>query len=95
MSPPYGLKLGAESQKGKRTNQNKSTDTIITQAVKPEGHHKPTPAQRRKYKNKFIPPVDDNEEAEPSQPAEESTPEIITESLSLEGLHNLRKDLTQ
>lgn len=72
--------------------ENKSADTMVTQAaVKPEGQ--PKPVQRRKYKTICL--VDDDGEAGPSQPAEESEPEIITESLSIESLCSLRKDLTQ
>lgn len=77
---------------------NKSADTPVTQAtVKPEGQPKPvvaTPVQRRKYKTKCICLVDDDGEAEPSQPAEESELEVIIKSLSLESLCSLQNNLT-
>ncbi|RMC09662.1 hypothetical protein DUI87_13448 [Hirundo rustica rustica] len=79
--------------------ENKSEDTMVTQsAVKPEGQPKPIAVasmQKRKYKTKSICSMDDDGEAEPSQEAEESEPEIITESSSLESLCSLRKDLTR
>lgn len=77
---------------------NKSADTSVTQAtVKPERQPKPvvvTPVQRRKYKTKCICLVDDDGEAEPSQPAEESELEVIIKSLSLESLCSLQNNLT-
>ncbi|TRZ09504.1 hypothetical protein HGM15179_017600 [Zosterops borbonicus] len=67
--------------------ENKSEDTMVTQsAVKPEGQPKPIAVasiQKRKYKTKSIHLMDYDGEAGPSQGAEESEPEIITESSSL------------
>ncbi|TRZ07108.1 hypothetical protein HGM15179_019996 [Zosterops borbonicus] len=79
--------------------EDESADTSVTQAAaKRGGEPKPiaiAPVQRRKQKTKSICPVDDDGEPGSSQPAGESEPEIITESLSIESLQSLRKDYTR
>ncbi|KAJ7406823.1 hypothetical protein BTVI_64550 [Pitangus sulphuratus] len=75
---------------------NKIPDTTATQGVaKPEGQPQPievTPVQKRKYKTKSVCLVDDDGETRPSQTVDPE-PEIITESLSFDTLHNLWKDI--
>lgn len=86
------LLITVQHQLQPEEKENKSADTMVTQAaVKPQGQ--PKPVQRRKYTTICL--VDDDREAGPSQPAEESEPEIITESWSIESLCSLRKDLAQ
>ncbi|KAF4794995.1 hypothetical protein TURU_096805 [Turdus rufiventris] len=77
----------------------KSADTPVTQAAaKPEREPQPiaiAPVQRRKHKAKSIPPVGDDWEPGSLHPAEESEPEMIIESMSVENLCSLRKDYTR
>ncbi|RMC00758.1 hypothetical protein DUI87_22441 [Hirundo rustica rustica] len=52
------------------------------------------PAQKKKLKSKSVRIVTDEDVAGPSHPAEETEPEIITLSLSLGGLRDLRWEFT-
>ncbi|TRZ07503.1 hypothetical protein HGM15179_019604 [Zosterops borbonicus] len=89
-----GQQIKAEGQ------EDKLADTpVIQAAAKPDMEHKPmtvAPIMRRKHKTKTNCPVDDNDDIGEglSKLATDSEPEIITESLSMKDLCNLRKDYT-
>ncbi|RMC16224.1 hypothetical protein DUI87_08439 [Hirundo rustica rustica] len=53
------------------------------------------PVQKKKSKSKSVCIVTDEDVAGPSHPAEETEPEIITCSLSLGELHDLRREFTR
>ncbi|KAJ7418374.1 hypothetical protein WISP_59396 [Willisornis vidua] len=80
---------------GKR---NTSTSTMSTQTVEePEGQPKPiavAPLQKRKSKTESVHMMNDEEEVGPLHQVEETEPEIITRSLSLGELPELRREFT-
>ncbi|XP_029821488.1 uncharacterized protein LOC115308080 [Manacus vitellinus] len=79
--------------------RNEPTSTVSTQTIEePEEQAKPiavAPVQKRKSKTKSVRIANDDEEAGPSHPPEETEPEIITRSLSLGELRELRREFTR
>ncbi|RMC05611.1 hypothetical protein DUI87_17696 [Hirundo rustica rustica] len=67
---------------------------IITEAEQPKSVTV-APVQKKKSKSKSVHTVSDEDVAGPSHPAEETEPEIITRSLSLGELHDLRREFTR
>lgn len=80
------------SQRGRRTNQQTPWSLGLQLNQKGSLANSNCCCHRQKSKTKSICMMNEDREPGPSQPADEW--EIITESLSLESLHNLRKDLT-
>ncbi|KAJ7409605.1 hypothetical protein WISP_113560 [Willisornis vidua] len=78
---------------------NKSTSIMSTQTMEEtEGQPKPiavAPVQKRKSKTKSVCIVNEEEEAGPSHPVEETEPEIIAHSLSVGELRELWREFTQ
>ncbi|KAL2305526.1 hypothetical protein Nmel_007517, partial [Mimus melanotis] len=75
----------------------KSTISISTQTVTEPEQPRPAavaPVQKKKSKSKSVCIVTDEDVAGPSRPAEETEPEIITRSLSLGELRDLRREFT-
>ncbi|KAJ7423967.1 hypothetical protein BTVI_08072 [Pitangus sulphuratus] len=77
---------------GKGIDENKVPDTRVTKdKANSKGQTKPmevSPIQKRKYKTKSAPPIDDDGETGPSQ-ATSPESEIITESLQFNSLWSL------
>ncbi|RMC22679.1 hypothetical protein DUI87_00321 [Hirundo rustica rustica] len=70
--------------------KNKATVSVSTQAVTEEKETK-----KEKSKSKSVRIMTDEDVAGPSHPAEETEPEIITRSLSLGELRDLRREFTR
>ncbi|RMC18175.1 hypothetical protein DUI87_05056 [Hirundo rustica rustica] len=78
--------------------ETKGTISISTQTVTEAEQPKPVavaPVQKKKSKSKSVCIVTDEDVAGPSHPAEETEPEIITRSLSLGELRDLRREFTR
>ncbi|RMC15407.1 hypothetical protein DUI87_07598 [Hirundo rustica rustica] len=78
--------------------ETKSAISISTQTVTEAEQPKPVtvaPVQKKKSKSKSVCIVTDEDVAGPSQPAEETEPEIITRSLSLGELRDLWREFTR
>ncbi|RMB92650.1 hypothetical protein DUI87_30959 [Hirundo rustica rustica] len=95
----YPTLLDTVGQQIQPEGEYKSADTpVIQAAAKPDREPKPmavAPIQRKKHKTKSNRAVDDDDDGPgPSQPVEDSEPEIIMESLSIKDLRGLRKDYT-
>ncbi|RMC21209.1 hypothetical protein DUI87_02067 [Hirundo rustica rustica] len=78
--------------------ETKGAISISTQTVTEAEQPKPVavaPVQKRKSKSKSVRIVTDKDVAGPSHPAEETEPEIITRSLSLGELRDLRREFTR
>ncbi|RMB88380.1 hypothetical protein DUI87_35247 [Hirundo rustica rustica] len=81
-----------------RGERNKCAISISTQTVTEAEQPKPVavaPVQKKKSKSKSVRIVTDENVAGPSHPAEETEPEIITRSLSLGELRDLRREFTR
>ncbi|RMC09855.1 hypothetical protein DUI87_13642 [Hirundo rustica rustica] len=77
--------------------ETKGAISISTQTVTETEQPKPVavaPVQKKKLKSKSVRIVTDEDVAGPSHPAEETEPEIITHSLSLGELRDLRREFT-
>ncbi|RMC09637.1 hypothetical protein DUI87_13423 [Hirundo rustica rustica] len=75
----------------------KGAVSISTQTVTEAEQPKPVavaPVQKKKSKSKSVRIVTDEDVAGPSHPAEETEPEIITRSLSLGEMRDLRREFT-
>ncbi|RMB88082.1 hypothetical protein DUI87_35539 [Hirundo rustica rustica] len=80
-----------------RRKETKAAISISTQTVTEAEQPKPVavaPVQKKKSKSKSVRIVTDEDVAGPSHPAEETEPEIITRSLSLGELRDLRREFT-
>ncbi|RMB97110.1 hypothetical protein DUI87_26394 [Hirundo rustica rustica] len=78
--------------------ETKSAISISTQTVTEAEQPKPVavaPVQKKKSKSKSVRIMTDEDVAGPSHPAEETEPEIITRSLSLGELRDLRREFTR
>ncbi|RMC21937.1 hypothetical protein DUI87_02808 [Hirundo rustica rustica] len=78
--------------------ETKGAISISTQTVTEAEQPKPVavaPVQKKKSKSKSVRIVTDEDVAEPLHPAEETEPEIITRSLSLGELRDLRREFTR
>ncbi|RMB92576.1 hypothetical protein DUI87_30885 [Hirundo rustica rustica] len=78
--------------------ETKSAISISTQTVTEAEQAKPVavaPVQKKKSKSKSVRIMTDEDVAGPSHPAEETEPEIITRSLSLGELRDLRREFTR
>lgn len=78
--------LGMVQHPQEEEKRSKSAGTMSTQTVTEPGQPKPVAValiQKRKSKSKSVHIVTDDEAVQPSHPAEEMEPEIITWSLSL------------
>ncbi|RMC21849.1 hypothetical protein DUI87_02720 [Hirundo rustica rustica] len=78
--------------------ETKGAISISTQTVTEAEQPKPVavaPVQKKKSKSKSVCIVTDENVAGPSHPAEETEPEIITRSLSLSELRDLRREFTR
>ncbi|RMB97312.1 hypothetical protein DUI87_26208 [Hirundo rustica rustica] len=78
--------------------ETKGAISISTQTVTEAEQPKPVavaPVQKKKSKSKSVRIMTDEDVAGPSHPAEETEPEIITRSLSLGELHDLRREFTR
>ncbi|RMC13172.1 hypothetical protein DUI87_10705 [Hirundo rustica rustica] len=78
--------------------ETKSATSISTQTVTEAEQPKPVavaPVQKKKSKSKSVRIMTDEDVAGPSHPAEETEPEIITRSLSLGELRDLRREFTR
>ncbi|RMC17805.1 hypothetical protein DUI87_05472 [Hirundo rustica rustica] len=81
-----------------RGERNQSAISISTQTVTEAEQPKPVavaPVQKKKSKSKSVRIMTDEDVAGPSHPAEETEPEIITRSLSLGELRDLRREFTR
>ncbi|RMC14749.1 hypothetical protein DUI87_06923 [Hirundo rustica rustica] len=78
--------------------ETKGAISISTQTVTEAEQPKPVavaPVQKKKSKSKSVRIMTDEDVAGPSHPAEETEPEIITRSLSLGELRDLRREFTR
>ncbi|RMC09921.1 hypothetical protein DUI87_12708 [Hirundo rustica rustica] len=78
--------------------ETKAAISISTQTVTEAEQPKPvavSPVQKKKSKSKSVRIVTDEDVAGPSHPTEETEPEIITRSLSLGELRDLRREFTR
>ncbi|RMC18259.1 hypothetical protein DUI87_04141 [Hirundo rustica rustica] len=78
--------------------ETKGAISISTQTVTEAEQPKPVavaPVQKKKSKSKSVRIMTDEDVAGPSHPAEETEPEIITHSLSLGELRDLRREFTR
>ncbi|RMC19126.1 hypothetical protein DUI87_03730 [Hirundo rustica rustica] len=78
--------------------ETKGAISIFTQTVTGAEQPKPVavaPVQKKKSKSRSVRIVTDEDVAGPSHPAEETEPEIITRSLSLGELRDLRREFTR
>ncbi|RMC14243.1 hypothetical protein DUI87_09334 [Hirundo rustica rustica] len=78
--------------------ETKGAISISTQTVTEAEQPKPVavaPVQKKKSKSKSVRIVTDEDVAGPSHSAEETEPEIITRSLSLGELRDLRREFTR
>ncbi|RMC19013.1 hypothetical protein DUI87_03617 [Hirundo rustica rustica] len=101
----HGVVQRLLEEEGKRnkckTTASVSTETVIEEAVSTstqtvtEEKGTKNKATKKKSKSKSVRIVTDEDVAGPSHPAEETEPEIITCSLSLGELHDLRKEFTR
>ncbi|RMB91826.1 hypothetical protein DUI87_31754 [Hirundo rustica rustica] len=77
--------------------ETKGAISISTQTVTEAEQPKPVavaPVQKKKSKSKSVRIVTDEDVAGPLHPAEETAPEVITRSLSLGELRDLRREFT-
>nr|XP_030113616.3 macrophage immunometabolism regulator isoform X1 [Taeniopygia guttata]XP_030113624.3 macrophage immunometabolism regulator isoform X1 [Taeniopygia guttata]XP_041567090.1 macrophage immunometabolism regulator isoform X1 [Taeniopygia guttata]XP_041567091.1 macrophage immunometabolism regulator isoform X1 [Taeniopygia guttata] len=85
------------TQTGTEEEGTKSAISISTQTITKPEQPEPivvAPVQKKKSRSKSVCIVTDEDAAGPSHPAEETEPEIITWSLSLGELHDLRREFT-
>ncbi|RMC20286.1 hypothetical protein DUI87_01133 [Hirundo rustica rustica] len=90
--------LSVSTQAVTEEKETKSAISISTQTVTEAEQAKPVavaPVQKKKSKSKSVRIMTDEDVAGPSHPAEETEPEIITRSLSLGELRDLRREFTR
>ncbi|RMC18995.1 hypothetical protein DUI87_03594 [Hirundo rustica rustica] len=90
--------VSASTQTVTEEKETKAAISISTQTVTEAEQSKPVavaPVQKKKSKSKSVRIVTDEDVAGSSHPAEETEPEIITCSLSLGELRDLRKEFTR
>ncbi|RMC01062.1 hypothetical protein DUI87_22326 [Hirundo rustica rustica] len=91
--------MSVSTQAVTEEKETKGAISISTQTVtEAEQLKKPVavaPVQKKKSKSKSVRRVTDEDVAGPSHSAEETEPEIITRSLSLGELHDLRREFTR
>ncbi|RMC04158.1 hypothetical protein DUI87_18977 [Hirundo rustica rustica] len=78
--------------------ETKGAISISTQTITEAEQPKPVavaPVQKKKSKSKSVCIVTDEDVPGPSHPAEETEPEIITRTLSLDELRDLRREFTR
>ncbi|RMB97161.1 hypothetical protein DUI87_26446 [Hirundo rustica rustica] len=79
-------------ERNQRCHQHLHTNVTEAEQPKPVAV---APVQKKKSKSKSVRIVTDEDVAGPSHPAEETEPEIITRSLSLGELRDLRREFTR
>ncbi|RMC18137.1 hypothetical protein DUI87_05017 [Hirundo rustica rustica] len=90
--------VSVSTQAVTKEEETKGAIGISTQTVTEADQPKPVavaPVQKKKSKSKSVRIVTDEDVAGPSHPAEETEPEIITRSLSLGELRDLRREFTR
>ncbi|RMC18055.1 hypothetical protein DUI87_04934 [Hirundo rustica rustica] len=90
--------VSASTQTITEEKETKGAISISTQTVTEAEQPKPVavaPVQKKKSKSKSVRIMTDEDVAGPSHPAEETEPEIITRSLSLGELRDLRREFTR
>ncbi|RMC09838.1 hypothetical protein DUI87_13625 [Hirundo rustica rustica] len=94
---PKTKQVSVSTQAVTEEKETKGAISISTQTVTEAEQPKPVavaPVQKKKLKSKSVRIVTDEDVAGPSHPAEETEPEIITHSLSLGELRDLRREFT-
>ncbi|RMC17955.1 hypothetical protein DUI87_04829 [Hirundo rustica rustica] len=95
---PKTKQVSVSTQAVTEEKETKGAISISTQTVTEAEQPKPVavaPVQKKKSKSKSVRRVTDEDVAGPSHPAEETEPEIITRSLSLGELRDLRREFTR
>ncbi|RMC04189.1 hypothetical protein DUI87_19008 [Hirundo rustica rustica] len=90
--------MSVSTQAVTEEKETKGAISISTQTVTEAEQPKPVavaPVQKKKSKSKSVRIVTDEDVPGPSHPAEETEPEIITRSLSLGELRDLRREFTR
>ncbi|RMC01811.1 hypothetical protein DUI87_21619 [Hirundo rustica rustica] len=96
--PKNKATVSVSTQAVTEEKEPKAAISISTQTVTEAEQPKPVavaPVQKKKSKSKSVRIVTDEDVAGPSHPAEETEPEIITRSLSLGELRELRREFTR
>ncbi|RMC19851.1 hypothetical protein DUI87_03416 [Hirundo rustica rustica] len=95
---PKTKQVSVSTQAVTEEKETKGAISISTQTVTEAEQPKPVavaPVQKKKSKSKSVRTVTEEDVAGPSHPAEETEPEIITRSLSLGELRDLRREFTR
>ncbi|RMC18574.1 hypothetical protein DUI87_04466 [Hirundo rustica rustica] len=95
--PKNKATVSVSTQAVTEEKETKGAISISTQTVTEAEQPKPVavaPVQKKKSKSKSVRIMTDEDVAGPSHPAEETEPEIITRSLSLGELRDLRREFT-
>ena len=90
--------VSVSRQSATEEKETKDTISISTQTITEPEQPKPVavaPVQKKKSKSKSARIVTDEDAAGPSHPVEETEPEIITRSLSLGEIRDLRREFTR
>ncbi|GAB0208033.1 hypothetical protein GRJ2_003269000 [Grus japonensis] len=100
----YQTLLDSRQRHPEGERENRPTGTVDTQApatgTVAEPKDQPTPVSvapihKKKYTRKLVRLVKDDDEPGPSREQEEPEPEVITRSLSLSELRDMRKDFSR